>query len=224
MRYFPVNLDIQGRKAVIVGGGAVAARKCITLLDAGAAVCVIAPEANDELEALARDGRIELLRRLYIPGDIADAVLVFAATNDSAVNGIIAAEARRQGALVNVTDQPDSGTFTLPAAVTRGDLLLTVSTGGRCPGFSAHVRQELEEIFGAEYGIVTDLMGAVREKLLTEKPAAAYNKSLLSTLASRNLPPLAARGAFAEIDGILLELFGPGYTLAELGVREKDPE
>lgn len=219
-----MNLDVRGRKAVIVGGGTVAARKCASLLDAGALVLVIAPETNGQLEALARDDQIELRRRSFASGDLSEAALVFAATDDNAVNRLVAAEARNAGIPVNVVDDPDAGTFTVPATVTRDDLLLTVSTGGKCPGFSARLRLELEERFGDEYGFVTRLMGAVREKLLTEKRGSAYNKNLLDVLASRNLPLLAARGAFAEIDRILLELFGPGYTLAELGVSEKDPE
>lgn len=224
MRYFPVNLDIHGSKIVIVGGGPVAARKCSTLMDAGAAIIVIAPKLDAHLEKLAEAGAIKAVTRKYVTGDLSGAVLVFAATDDPEVNGIIAGDAKKSGIPVNVADDPGAGTFTLPAAIARGDLLVTVSTGGRCPALAAGIRRDLEKRLGSEYTVVADIMGAVREKLLTEKAGSAYNKSLLDKLASRDLPHLAARGAFAEIDRILLDLFGPGYTLAELGVTEKDSE
>lgn len=224
MRYFPVNLDMRGCRAVIAGGGSVAARKCSRLIDAGADVVVIAPEMNEQLKELEQTGSITLIQRRYSPDDLSGAVLVFAATDDRALNRTIAEEAKSRGIAVNVVDDPDAGTFVLPAALARGDLLLTVSTGGRCPALAAGIRRDLEGRFGNEYALVTDIMGAVREKLLTEKGSNAYNKNLLGMLASYDLPHLAAHGAIAEIDRLLLELFGPGYTLDELGVREKDSE
>ena len=224
MRYFPVNLDIHGSRVVVVGGGPVAARKCAALLGAGAAITVIAPKLDADLDRLSEAEAIKVVMRKYVTGDLLGAVLVFAATDDPEVNRTIAADAKKSGIAVSVADDPAAGTFTLPAAIARGDLLITVSTGGRCPALAAGIRRDLEKRFGSEYTVVADIMGAVREKLLTEKAGSAYNKSLLDKLASRDLPHLAARGAFAEIDRILLDLFGPGYTLAELGVTEKDSE
>ena len=224
MRYFPVNLDIRGRRAVIVGGGPVAARKCAALLTAGASIHVIAPAIDDELRNLWRSGRISCTLREYRSGDLAGAAITFAATDDHAINAIVADEANAQGIAVNVADAPEIGTFTMPASINRGDLLITVSTGGRCPALAAEIRRELARNYGSEYEAVAELLGAVREKLLTEKGGSAYNKELLHTLAGRNLASLFKNNALAEIDRLLLELFGMGFSLAELGAREKDSE
>lgn len=224
MRYFPIHLDIRGRRTIIVGGGRVAARKCAALLAAGAAVEVIAPAIDARLDSLWRAGAISCTLREYRAGDLEGAALVFAATDDETVNTMVAREAKERDIDVNVADAPDAGTFTMPASLRRGELLVTVSTGGRCPALAAEVRRELAETFGSEYEAVTDLLGAVREKLLTEKGGSAYNKELLHALAGRNLASLFKNNALAEIDRLLLELFGTGFSLAELGAREKDPE
>jgi precorrin-2 dehydrogenase/sirohydrochlorin ferrochelatase len=224
MRYYPVNLDVQGSTVIIIGGGTVAVRKCARLVDAGARVVIIAPELDQRLQKMAEDGHVSLQPRDYHPGDLVGASLVFAATDDEKLNLEVAQAGKALGIPVNVTSAPEAGTFTSPAVVTRGDLLLTVSTGGRCPPFAGKLCRELSSKFGTEYAAVVELLGAVREKLLTEKGSNAYNKGLLNTLAEQNLPFLLKHQAFAEIDRILLNLFGSGYSLAELGVRKKDPE
>lgn len=222
MRYFPINLDIQNKPVTVVGGGSVALRKCLRLVAAGGRVTVIAPRLDPGLQELAASGRISHLAREYAPGDLAGAVLVFAATDHPAANRAVAEEARRRGILADITDAPWLGSFTSPAAVSRGELLLTVSTGGQAPALSRRIREELETMFGPEYAAVLDLLGRVREKLLTGKGESAYNGQILNALAGSDLPALFRNHAFAELDHLLLSLCGPGFTLAELGVSEKD--
>lgn len=224
MRHFPINLDIQGKPAVIIGGGSVAARKCLTLLRAGARVTVVAPQLEESLRELCTQGRITHLCRPYRPGDLAGAFLAFAATDDHETNRMAAAEAKTLGILVNIADTPEKSDFASPSVIARGDLLITVSTGGKSPLLSRQIRLELETLFGAEYGTALELLGAVREKLLTEKGNSAYYKELLNELAGHDLPALVKSHSTAEIDHLLLKLFGPGFSLAELGVKAKDPE
>jgi precorrin-2 dehydrogenase / sirohydrochlorin ferrochelatase len=187
MNLFPVNLNICDKKVVIVGGGEVALRKCRSLLQAQASVTIIAPTVTPGLEELGRWGKITLLRRPWLPGDGADALLIFAATNDHAVNRDVTEEAGRRGTPVCVVAHPEEGTFTSPAVVRRGDLLITVSTGGRSPALSRRVRQEIETLYGPEYADIVDIVGKLREKLLTTGQGGAYSNKLFNELLAGDL-------------------------------------
>ena len=208
MHLFPINLNLHGRKAVIVGGGGVAERKCRSLLDAGAVVTVMAPDVTPCLAKLVLQGSIAHLPRPYEPGAMAGAALVFAATDDRTVNRAVAEEATHLGILVCVADEPAEGTFTSPSTVRRGGLLITISTGGRSPALARQIRGELEERYGPEYADVVDILGAFREKLLTERRGSAYNKQLFNELLERSLPRLLSSGAAGNRDRLLRELAG----------------
>jgi precorrin-2 dehydrogenase/sirohydrochlorin ferrochelatase len=224
MRYYPANLDINDRQVVVVGGGAVACRKCLRLVAAGARVRVIAPVLDPGLAAMVESGQVCHTAREYVPSDLAGAFLVFAATGDRNVNMAVAAEARSRDILADIVDAPELGSFTSPAVLARGELLITVSTGGSSPALARKIRDELESRFGPEYATALAILGAIREKLLTETGNSAYNKKILNALVDRDLPALVQHQSRDDIDHLLVELFGPGYTLAELGVEEKDPE
>lgn len=222
MGYYPVHLKIDGRRAVIAGGGAVAARKCAGLLAAGAVVTVVAPSLCPDLAELLRQGAISHHSREFRTGDLAGAILAFAATDDPAVNREVAEEARRVGVLVDVVDAPPLSSFISPAVVRRDDLLLTVSTGGRSPSLAARVREELALRYGPEYGEAARLLGAVREKLLTPPAKRAYNKQIFDELLNHDLLRLLKDRAWTDIDRLLLLVCGPGFSLAELGIPERD--
>lgn len=223
MRYFPINLDIRGRPVVVVGAGPVAARKCSALLDAGARVTVIAPRLDSDLRELCGRGMIIHVARDFSPGDLAGAFLAFAATDSPEVNRTVAEEAGSRAILADVADAPETGSFTLPAVMRQGDLQIAVSTGGKSPALARHVRQQLEALYGPEYGTALELLGRLREKLLTEKGNSAYNKRIFNELAER-LPALIRNSSTTEIDNLLKKTCGPEATLAGLGLREKDPE
>lgn len=224
MRYFPINLDIHGKPVVIVGGGTVAARKCQTLLAAGARVTVIAPTVTAPLRELAGKGRVCHLARKYTGGDLAGSFLVFAATDSHLVNRAVAKEAKNCGILADVVDAHDQSDFTSPAVVSRGGLMITVSTEGESPALARKIRAELEQHYGPEYSELIKIMGRVREKLLTEKRKSSYNKNILLSLVEQDLPALLKKRAVAEIDNLLRKHCGPGFSLAELGMGEKDKE
>jgi len=224
MRYFPVNLDIRGKPVVVVGGGTVAARKCLTLLAAGARVTVIAPAVTAPLQGLAQRGEISHLARRYTAGDLAGAFLAFAATDSSLVNRAVAEEAKKSGILADVVDAPELSAFASPAVISRGGLMITVSTGGEAPALARKIRGELEQCYGPEYAELIKILGRVREKLLTEKKNSSYNKKILLTLVEQDLPALLKKRSAAEIDNLLRKHCGPGFSLAELGMGEKDKE
>jgi hypothetical protein len=131
-----VNLALEGRAAVVVGGGEVAARKVQGLLAAKANVTVIAPHLCEAIVARADERRIPAHRRPYRTGDIAGAVVAIAATDDEGINARVAGDAAAMHVLVNVVDRPALGTFAVPATLRRGDLTLAVATGGRCPALA----------------------------------------------------------------------------------------
>ncbi len=224
MRYFPINLDIRGKPIVVVGGGAVASRKCLALLAAGARVTVISPTLAKSLKESVKNGEVTYLARNYARGDLSGAFLVFAATNSRAVNGAVADEAKENGILVDIADAPDQGNFISPAVLTRGDLQIAVSTGGKSPALAARLRRELEGCYGPEFAELIKILGRVREKLLTEKSGNSYNSTILSTLVAQDLPRFIKNGSITDIDHLLLKICGPGFSLAELGMGVKDDE
>ncbi len=148
---YPVMLSLRDRPVLVVGGGEVALRKIEGLLAQGARVTVVAPEPASDVDALARQGAIELRRRPHQTGDVAGFALVFAATDDREVNGRVCAEAQDAGIWVNVADDPEFCTFHLPARVQRGAMQLAVASDGGAPFVVRRLRQVLERRFGAEW-------------------------------------------------------------------------
>ena len=163
---YPVSLNITGKLCVIVGGGRVAARKVSGLLAAQGRVRIVSPNLISELKELAESSRIEWLKRTYRSGDLAGALLVYAATDNPDVQLQVASEAEQNNQLINVIDTPALCSFQVPAVVRRGDLVLTVSTNGKSPALSSRIRQDLESCFGQEYASLLRLMAVLREQIL----------------------------------------------------------
>ncbi|MCX8119079.1 MAG: bifunctional precorrin-2 dehydrogenase/sirohydrochlorin ferrochelatase [Desulfobacterota bacterium] len=146
MRYYPVLLDIRGKRCVVFGGGKVAERKVGNLLHCGAKVKVISPRLTDRLSKMAKGRRIEYLEGEYRPGLIEGAFLVFAATSSRKANARIGREAKRLGVPVNVCDSAGESTFILPAVLRKRGLTIGVSTGGVSPARSVEVRNTLKRL------------------------------------------------------------------------------
>jgi len=170
MPLYPLALKIEGRRCVVVGGGAVAERKAASLLECGADVVVVAPEATAELQRWADAGRLRYLARRFEPADVAGALVVIAATNDPAVNTAVAEAGQHSGALVNVVDVPELCDFYVPASVNRGELQVAVSTGGASPMLAKRLRKELERRFGPEYETYLELLARLRSELKAQVP------------------------------------------------------
>lgn len=161
----PVNLLVRGRRVVVVGGGRIAARKIGPLLELGAHVEVIAPNAGSEVRGWADAGRLVLHERAFAPADVTGATLVFTAADDPTVNAAVFAAGDAAGIFVNSADDPANCSFTLMSVVRRSDLVVTVGTGGRSPALAAHLRRQLETEIGPEYETVLDLLSQAREGL-----------------------------------------------------------
>ena len=182
MVLYPINLQLADCPVLVVGGGQVAERKINTLVAAQAAVTVISPELTPGLQVLVKSGTIRWWQRTYETGDIEPFFLVFCTANRREVNQNVAREARERGKLVNVADGPEEGNFSLPAQVRRGDLLLTVSTGGQSPALVRKLRQELAERYGPEYIVLINIMGLLRKEIVTDGTSSDENRKMFESL------------------------------------------
>ena len=159
---YPVNLVVEGRSCLVVGGGEIAARKVAGLVACGADVHVVAPHIGDGVRAQAG---VTWEERPYRSGDLEGRRLVVAATDDPRVNGAVYDDAEAAGVWVNGADDPEHCSFTLPSVIRRGALLVTVSTGGRSPALARWLRQRLEQEIGPEYEVLLDLLAEEREAI-----------------------------------------------------------
>jgi precorrin-2 dehydrogenase/sirohydrochlorin ferrochelatase len=166
LKYYPVFLDIRDKKCVIVGGGDVAARKAERLLDCGAKVFVISPNVSPALAALKEKNIISHIAAQYSGDLIQGAALVIGATDDEKTNAAISFDARKQGIPVNIVDDPQKCDFILPSLVQRGDLAITIGTGGKSPALARHLREELEAKYGKEYETLLNILGNLRVKMV----------------------------------------------------------
>lgn len=162
MKHYPVNLVVDGRSCLIVGGGPVAARKADGLLQCGALVTVIAPEIVPELEFRSD---LLVLRRKYQRGEAGSYWLVITATNDQRTNQDVYDDAVEAQVWVNSADDPQRCAFTLPAVHRQGDVLLTVSTHGSSPALASWLRDELAACIGPEFAALAERL-AERRRLV----------------------------------------------------------
>jgi precorrin-2 dehydrogenase/sirohydrochlorin ferrochelatase len=160
--YYPVNLDLVDVPCLVVGGGPVARRKALSLLESGAVVTVVAPAAVAELR---EDARIRWHEREYRRGEVASYRVAVAATGADDVDSQVASDARAAGVPVNVADGPDDCSFTLPAIVRRGDVQITVSTAGRSPALAAWLRTRIEAAIDDAVLDLLDVLAGVRSEL-----------------------------------------------------------
>lgn len=167
--YYPVSLNVKGRQCVVVGGGQVAYRKVVTLLECGALVTVISPEFCPELSSLATEGKIRIIVRDYREGDLKGVFVAIAATDDSGINRQVAIEARKESALANVVDDAGLSDFIAPSILRRGDISIAISTSGQSPALARKLRSVLESEFGEEYVGLARLIGEVRAQVMEEK-------------------------------------------------------
>ena len=161
--FYPINLKIDDMNIIIIGGGKVAYRKCINFLAFNKKVRVISKDFIEEFEGLK--DCIDTIKDNYDEKYIKDAFVVVAATNNEDVNREIGLYCREHGKLVNVVDNANLSNFTVPSFVKRGDLLLSVSTGGKSPSLSSKIRKDLEEVYDESYEEYVSLLGEARKNI-----------------------------------------------------------
>jgi precorrin-2 dehydrogenase/sirohydrochlorin ferrochelatase len=208
VRYYPLFLDITGRKCVVVGSGNVAERKVESLLACGACVEVVGKALTPILAAWKGEGRIVHREADYEDSCLSGASLVIGATDDETVNGRIAKDARTRGIPVNIVDNPARCDFILPSVVERGDLLIAVSTGGKSPALARKLREELEEAYGPEYAVLLEILGELRGKVIAAGRSSAENRECFAAVVRSEILDDIRRKEWAKVKEMIRRLTG----------------
>jgi siroheme synthase-like protein len=181
MSYYPIFLDLKGRRCIVIGGRAGAERKVEGLLAAGAEITVVSPEISEGLRLLLAQRSIRHVPREYENGDLAGYVLAFVATDNGATTTAVFSEARERGIWVNCADVPSCCDFILPAVIRRGELAVAISSGGASPAATRAIREELESYLTEEFAQLVQTASEVRIELRqrsTQPSAESWNEAL----------------------------------------------
>ena len=161
--FYPVFLNLTERRCVIIGGGQIAEGKISKLLDSGAKIIVISPDATQGIRGFAERGQIEFDLRKYQEGDLQGAFLVIAATNDRVVNQEIFEEAEKQGILLNAVDDMPRCSFIAPSIVEKGPVTVAISTGGASPALARKLREKMEVSSALDWADATSVLSKARQ-------------------------------------------------------------
>ncbi|MEA3359737.1 MAG: bifunctional precorrin-2 dehydrogenase/sirohydrochlorin ferrochelatase [Thermodesulfobacteriota bacterium] len=216
MSYYPVFLDIKDQKVIIVGGGEVAERKVRNLLTYGCRIYINAHHLTQYLNNLVTEGKINRVEYNEIPAQMKDAFMAIAATDDPLINREVSVMAKKQRVLINAVDQPDDCSFIVSSVVKRGDLHIAISTGGKSPALAKRIRKELESSFGEEYGILVDLMGLIRKKILALNKPLAENKEIFEKLANADLHKFIRKNDRQGLKGTLISILGDEFPIDDV--------
>ncbi len=208
MKHYPIYLDLRERPCAVIGGGRVAERKALALLEAGADVTVVSPSLTPKLHELAASGKVRHLQKTFEEKDLAGSFLVIAATDSPSTNSAAGRLCRKQHILVNVVAPPEESCFIVPSVVERGDLIIAVSTGGVGPALSRKIRQELEEKYGPEYELFLNRMAVVRKRLLEEVGDEDIRRDALQAMVDSDVIELFKQGKTHEAERRMWEIAG----------------
>jgi len=192
--YYPVYIQLPGQPCVVVGGGKIAEGKVDGLLAAGARVTVVSPNLTPRLYKLAEQGQVAYILRSYQPGDLTGAFLVICATDQSEINHQVWEEASANRQLVNVVDDTPHCNFIAPAILRKGDLTISISTGGKAPALAVRLKEKLQKEIGPEYERFLALAGQLREPLAHQIPDFETRKAIWYELVDSDTLDLLARG------------------------------
>lgn len=188
MAYFPMFVDMTERECLIVGGGNVAYRKVMVMLDFGAKVTVVAEDICDELRKLAiddaanKENRITFIKRKFEQKDCDGMEMVIAATDDNALNHEIAEYCKAKGIMVNAVDQKADCSFIFPAYIKEKNLVAAFSSGGNSPVLTQYLKGKEQEILTPFLGELNEYMGQIREKVIAEYDTEAERKRVFKEI------------------------------------------
>ncbi len=180
MSFFPLYLDLTGKKILIVGGGKIALGKINVLLAFEPILVVVSPEGHEALQVLESHEQLIWHRKCYEESDLEGADLVIAATSNSEVNEQVFNDSNERHLLVNVVDDPAKCTFFFPAIVKRDDLVIGISSSGKYPALSKAIRRQIETQFPQIYGDLLEKLGAFREHIKLSVDDPKERKIILS--------------------------------------------
>ncbi len=205
---YPLNWKAEGQPCLIIGAGHVALRKVRGLLEAGARVTVAAPEAEEAILALAREGRIRYWREAFREGVERGFVFVVSTAGAEDVARYLSRAAEEERFLYNAADFPALGNCALPAHFSRGSLTVAISTEGKSPAFSRYIKSWLEESIPEEFGPWLDRLAALREEAKGKIQTSAERERFWRTAFSRRVTALAAAGHFEEAEEYIRHAMG----------------
>ena len=182
MAKYPIYLDLEGRRVVVIGAGNVAARKVQSLIPTGARIVVVAEHATTVFQDVCKGANIEVVISSYSKDYLAGAVLAIAATNDMALNNRIYKDCQQLEVLCNIVDMPHLCDFYVPALVERGSLQIAIGTDGKCPAYSGHLRRKLEEMFTNRHGLFLEELDKIRKHIIATIDDGARRKAVLGQL------------------------------------------
>lgn len=165
---YPLFLKLENKPCLVIGGGKIAERKALSLLEAGAIVTLISPDLTEELEKMASSREINYVNRLFETGDTEGFFLIIAATNSRESNIQIYGEASENNALINCVDDPRYCNFYVPAQVKRGSLKVAISTEGKLPMLAGRIRGFLNTLFPEDFGEELEELGQLRRDIIAE--------------------------------------------------------
>jgi siroheme synthase-like protein len=210
MTLLPIALDVEAKRCLIVGGGAVALRKARALLDCKASVHLIAPQLSEESKSLL--AQVEYSARGFENADCEGCTLIFACTNDPALNARIAEEAVRRNIWCNIADDAERSSFHLAAAVRRGAICVGITTGGGSPALAKHLKREVEDRIGNEYAELLELMSARRDDLKTKLESQSARAKFWNDVLKSEVLALLRTGQTAQavtlMDSLIEAEFG----------------
>lgn len=205
MAYFPLYINMERKNCVVVGGGVVAAGKVGQLLDFKAAITVIAPKVCSQMAQWENTGEITLVQREFCESDLEGAAVVVAASSQREVNRYVSELCQMQKIPVNVVDDKELCTFYFPALIRRGEVVISVSTGGSSPALAAFIRRELEAAAPDSYGRAAEIMGRYREEVLRsvkdrERRKQIFHTMLADVLAGEDITEKEVADYFADTE------------------------
>lgn len=207
MRYYPIYVNLRGKRCLVVGAGQVGRRKIATLAECGAEEILVIDLAPAEACAeLLSHPAVVFACRPYESSDLDGRFLVIASTDDEALNWRISRECAERGIPCNIVDQPEKCSFIVPALFTQGDLTVAISTGGASPALARKIRQGLGEFLGDEYGALLVLMSALRPMVLTLGLPTEENSAIFRKLVHSSLIDALERGDAAAAENVLREI------------------
>ncbi len=199
MGYYPVFVNLRGRRAVVVGGGRVAERKVAGLVRARAAVRVISPTLTPRLASLAAEKKISFTPRAYRKGDLKGAALAFAATDDPVTQRAVRRDAEAAGTFVNLADNRRDSSFLVPASFSRGDLIVAISTSGASPALARRLRRQLQRTAGNKPRTLVRFLREARRQLKEMLPDQKQRARLLRRLAAEPADGWSAAAGPAQV-------------------------
>ncbi|WNF38211.1 NAD(P)-binding protein [Bacillaceae bacterium IKA-2] len=190
LKNYPVNLQLKNKSAVIVGGGVIAERKLLKLLETEANITIVSPGLTEKIRNLAREKKVCWEKKLFSKGDLSKAFLVIAATSSKQVNREVF-ESCHEHQLINVVDDPKLSNFILPSTLHRGKLSIAVSTSGASPSLAKKIISELSEQFDDTYEDYLDFLGHSRVKIQVEIEDPAVRWRILQKLLEKEFLQLS---------------------------------